>query len=307
MKLSIVTTLYESTPFIEDFYRRASHVAKQITDDYEIVMVDDGSPDDSLQIALSLVQRDPRVRVVELSRNFGHHKALMVGLSYAKGELVFLIDVDLEEAPELLESFHDQLIRVDCDVVFGYQTQRKGGFIERSGGRFAWYLIDKLYSTKIPPNQCTVRLMRRDYVDALLQHREANTVIGGLWVITGFRQIGVPITKGHRPGASYTLARRLLALLNGVTSFSTTPLILMVYMGMLFSAASFMFGMFVILQKLIYNSAVGWASLIVSIWFMGGIIVFCLGVIGIYISRIFVETKNRPYVLVRKVHQSEIR
>jgi putative glycosyltransferase len=305
MKLSIVTTLYESGPFIEEFYRRASQAAKKITDQYEIVMVDDGSPDESLKIALSLVKRDPRVRVVELSRNFGHHKALMTGIGYATGELVFLIDIDLEESPELLESFYNKLLQSDCDVVFGYQAQRKGGFIENNGGQLAWYFIGKLYSIKIPPNQCTVRLMRREYVDALLQYRESNTVIGGLWVITGFHQIGVPISKGRRPGASYTLARRIITLANGITSFSTAPLVFMVYMGMLFSFVSFMFGVFVVLQKLIYNSAVGWASLIASIWLMGGIIVFCLGVIGIYISRIFVETKNRPYVLVRRVHQSD--
>ncbi len=307
MKLSIVTTLYDSAPFIDKFYQRASQAAKQATDQYELVMVDDGSPDESLQIAVALAKRDPHVRVVELSRNFGHHKALMAGLSYAQGELIFLIDVDLEEAPELLKPFQDQLEKNDCDVVFGYQARRKGGLIESSGGRIAWYLINKLYATKIPPNQSTVRLMRRDYVDALLLHRESNTVIGGLWVITGFRQIGVPIEKGHRAGASYTLARRIVTLLNGITSFSTVPLILMVYMGMTVSFTSFLFGMFVVLQKLLYNSAVGWASLIASIWFMGGIIVFCLGIIGIYISRIFVETKNRPYVIVRKVHQSEIR
>ena len=145
--------------------------------------------------------------------------------------------------------------------------------------------------------------MRREYVEALLLHRESNTVIGGLWVITGFRQIGAPIYKEHRRETSYSFLLRFASLLNGITSFSTVPLKLMAAFGMIVSFVSFGFGVFVILDKLISNSAAGWASLIVSIWFMGGLIVFCLGVIGIYISKIFVETKNRPYVIVRKIHQ----
>ncbi|TPQ36268.1 glycosyl transferase [Bradyrhizobium guangdongense] len=303
MKLSIVTTLYRSAAHIAEFHRRASEAARGVTDDYEIVMVDDGSPDNSLQVACALAETDPHLRVVELSRNFGHHKALMAGLDHARGELCFLIDSDLEEDPALLGSFLERMQATDCDVVYGFQEQRKGGAFESAGGRFAWYWINKLYSIDIPLNQCTVRLMRREYVDALLLHRESNTVIGGLWVITGFRQLGAAITKGHRSDTTYSPRLRLGTLVNGITSFSTVPLNLMVMFGMVIAMISFAMGIVVILEKLIRNTAAGWASLIVSIWFMGGVIVFCLGVIGIYVSRIFVETKNRPYVIVRRVHQ----
>jgi putative glycosyltransferase len=303
MKLSIVTTLYKSGAYVEEFHRRASEAAQRITDDYEIVMVDDGSPDNSLDIACAITRTDNRVRVVELSRNFGHHKAMMTGLDHARGELCFLIDSDLEEDPALLGVFLDKMQSTDCDVAYGFQESRKGAMLESTGGKIAWYWINKLYSINIPVNQCTLRLMRREYVDALRLHRESNTVIGGLWVITGFRQVGVPIVKSHRRESSYSPLLRLATLINGITSFSTVPLNLMVVFGMIVSFVSFAIGIFVILEKLVYNSAAGWASLIVSIWFMGGIIVFCLGVIGIYISRIFVETKNRPYVIVRRIHQ----
>jgi putative glycosyltransferase len=303
MRLSVVTTLYKSAAHVEEFYRRASEAAARITDDYEIVMVDDGSPDTSLDIACALAAKDGRVRVVELSRNFGHHKAMMTGLDHARGELCFLIDSDLEEDPALLGGFLDRMQSTDCDVVYGFQETRKGDFLESAGGKIAWYLINKLYSIDIPVNHCTVRLMRRDYVDALLLHRESNTIIGGLWVITGFRQVGIPIAKGHRKESNYSALLRLATFLNGVTSFSTVPLHLMIAFGMIVSFLSFAFGIFVILEKLVRNTAAGWASLIVSIWFIGGVIVFCLGVIGIYISQIVVETKNRPYVIVRKIHQ----
>lgn len=152
MKLSIVTTLYKSASMVEEFHRRAGAAAESLTKDFEIVMVDDGSPDDSLAIACALARRDNRVRVVELSRNFGHHKALMTGLDYARGDWVFLIDSDLEEAPELLLEFHRQMDIADWDVAFGYQEKRQGKPFARYCGRLAWYLIDKLYSVKVVPN-----------------------------------------------------------------------------------------------------------------------------------------------------------
>lgn len=306
MKLSIVTTLYKSGAYVAEFHRRASEGARRITDDYEIVMVDDGSPDNSLDIACAIASDDSHVRVVELSRNFGHHKALMTGLDHARGELCFLIDSDLEEDPALLGRFYDTLQSGDCDVVFGYEESREGNTLKSKGGAVAWHLINRLLSIEVPRNHCTVRLMRREYVDALLLHRESNTVIGGLWVITGFRQIGIAISKKHRKETTYSFLMRLAGLVNAITSFSTVPLHLMVALGMIVSLVSFAFGIFVVLEKLIHNSAVGWASLIVSIWFMGGIIVFCLGVIGIYISKIFIETKNRPYTIVRRLHQRPV-
>ncbi|MGY8684171.1 glycosyltransferase family 2 protein [Bradyrhizobium sp. UFLA05-153] len=303
MKLSIVTTLYKSAAYVAEFHRRASEAARRITDDYEIVMVDDGSPDSSLAIACMIAVEDPHLRVVELSRNFGHHKAMMTGLSHARGELCFLIDSDLEEDPALLGSFMDKMNATDCDVVFGYEETREGNTLKSRGGAFAWHLINWLLSIDVPRNHCTVRLMRREYVDALLLHRETNTVIGGLWVITGFRQVGSAISKKHRKETTYSLLMRVASLVNAITSFSTVPLHLMVALGMAVSFASFGFGLFVILRKLIYNTAAGWASLIASIWFTGGVIVLCLGVIGLYVSKIFLETKNRPYTIVRRVHQ----
>ena len=307
MKLSIVTTLYKSGPYVEEFHRLASEAARHITDDYEIVMVDDGSPDNSLEIACAIARNDSRVRVVELSRNFGHHKAMMTGLDHARGELCFLIDSDLEENPALLGGFHDTMQSTDCDVVFGFEEGRTGSAIKSKGGAIAWHLINRLLSIDVPRNHCTVRLMRREYVDALLLHRESNTVIGGLWVITGFRQVGIAISKEHRKESSYSFLLRFAGLLNAITSFSTVPLNLMVGFGMIVSFVSFAFGIFVVLDKLVHNSAAGWASLIVSIWFMGGMIVFCLGIIGIYISKIFIETKNRPYTIVRRLHNFEAR
>ena len=126
MQLSIVTTLYNSSPYLIEFYERISIQAQELTNDYEIIFVNDGSPDDSLERALNLFQHDQHVRVIDLSRNFGHHKSMMTGLMHARGELVFLIDSDLEEEPELLGEFHKQFHESDVDVVYGVQNQEKG-------------------------------------------------------------------------------------------------------------------------------------------------------------------------------------
>jgi putative glycosyltransferase len=304
MKLSIVTTLYKSAPYVEEFHRRASEAARRITDDYEIVMVDDGSPDNSLDLACRLARSDARLRVVELSRNFGHHKAMMTGLAHAGGELCFLIDSDLEEDPAVLQEFFDRMQVTGADVIYGFQDQRKGGMGERISGSVAYRLFDLLLSHPIPRNHITVRLMKREYVDSLLLHREQETVIGGLWVITGFRQLGIAVDKQSRRQTSYSYWRRWLSLIDSVTSFSETPLVLIFYLGIMISSLSGLVGIGLIVHKIVFRGTVaGWVSVMLSVWFLGGLLIFCVGVIGIYISKIFIETKNRPYTIVRRLHQ----
>jgi putative glycosyltransferase len=303
MKLSIVTTLYKSAPYVEEFHRRASEAALRITEDYEIVMVDDGSPDNSLDVACRLAQSDSRVRVVELSRNFGHHKAMMTGLDYATGEFCFLIDSDLEEDPAVLLVFFDKMRTGDVDVVYGFQEQRKGKLRERLSGSFAYRLFDLLLSHPIPQNHITVRLMRREYVEALLRHREQETVIGGLWVITGFRQIGMLVDKKAREDTTYSYWHRWRKLIDSVVSFSETPLVAIFYLGIAISGLSALVAVGLVAHKIIFQGTIeGWVSVMLSVWFLGGLLIFCVGVIGIYISKIFIETKKRPYTIVRRIH-----
>lgn len=304
MELSVVTTLYKSAPYVEEFYRRITIEAQKITDDYEIIMVDDGSPDNSLEIALSIFENDPRLRIIELSRNFGHHKAMMTGLEHATGDLVFLIDSDLEEPPELLTYFYRQSTDEGWDVVYGYQEQkRKGGWIERHGGRLAWWFINIMLPVEIPFNHSTVRLMTKDYTQALVRHKEQKTAIGGLWVITGFHQSGVAFVKDARDESTYSFRARSLMLLDSVTSFSEIPLFAIFFLGLWILFISGIFGIYLIFRR--FSGAVlsGWVSTMVSIWFLGGLAIFCIGVVGLYISRIFIETKGRPYTIVRRIYE----
>lgn len=303
MKLSVVTTLYKTAAYTNEFYSRISAEAKKITDSYEIIFIDDGSPDNSLEIVIGLSKSDLHVKVIELSRNFGHHKAMMTGLDHAAGDLVFLIDVDLEEPPELLSEFYKKLTEENWDVVYGYQEERKGKWFEKYSGQLVWWFVDKLISVKIPhKNHCTVRLMTKNYNKALTQHKEQKTAIGGLWISTGFRQAGVPIKKGLRPQSSYNFRKRFIMLLDSITSFSETPLYFVFYLGIFILFVSGIYGVYLIAQKLMGSTQSGWSSLMVSLWFLGGLAIFSIGVVGLYISRIFIETKNRPYTIIRNIY-----
>src|SRR3954462_9074944 len=152
MKLSIVSTLYRSSATIDEFYRRAIAAAEGLSKNFELVLVNDGSPDDSRERALALHAADPRVVIVDLSRNYGHHKAMMTGLTHARGDLVFLIDSDLEEEPELLPVFADALRAADADVVYGVQHRRRGHLVERVSGWLFFGIFNALSETSIPAN-----------------------------------------------------------------------------------------------------------------------------------------------------------
>ena len=306
MDLSIVTTMYHSSSYIQEFYDRICAVAKKITDDYEIILVNDGSPDDSLDIAVSLYEKDPKVRVIDFSRNFGHHKAMMTGLMHAKGKLVFLIDCDLEEEPEILERFYtEQRKNSDVDVVYGVQKARKGGFIEKISGNIFFWMFNLFSGYPVPANLVTARLMSKRYVDSLVQHKDREVFMAGLWAITGFKQVPLMITKHDKGNTSYNLRGKISILVNSITSFSNKPLLLIFYLGSIIFFISSLAALYLVIRRVFFGVLLaGWPSLMVTIWLLGGLTIFCVGVIGIYLSRVFMETKERPYTIIRQIYES---
>ncbi len=304
MKLSVVATLYMSAPHLEEFWRRASEAARVIAeDDFEIVLVNDGSPDASLEKAVRIARDDPHAVVVDLSRNFGHHKAMMTGLAFAKGEHVFLIDSDLEEDPAWLPAFAAQLAGDRCDVVYGVQDRRKGGWFERWSGGIYYRLVPALSGLDLPRDMVTARLMTRRYVDALLLHEEREVDIGGLWALTGFVQRAHVVTKQSTSETTYTLWHRAAVLVNSITSFSNFPLVAIFYVGIaIFGVAATYSAVLIVNWIFLAKPVSGWTSLIVSIWLLGAMIISFLGIIGIYLAKMYSEVKRRPYTIVREVH-----
>jgi putative glycosyltransferase len=303
MQFSVVTTLYRSEEFVRPFYERMTKVLAESSQDFEIIFVDDGSPDRALERAKEIATQDIRVTVIELSRNFGHHRAIMTGLQHARGEKVFLIDCDLEEAPEQFPEFCQVMSSGDIDVVYGVQEVRKGAWFERASGNIFYTLFNALSSDQIPPNFVTSRLMTRKYVEALLEYRERELFLGGIFAAIGFRQVPLMVQKSSRGTSSYNFRRKMALFVNSITSFSNTPLISIFYIGMLIMCiASCAAGALFVAKIVGIPFAMGWSSLVVSIWFLGGLTIFCLGIIGIYLSKIFIETKARPYTIVRKIH-----
>lgn len=303
MELSIVTPMYQSAAYIEEFYRRVSATALTITQEFEIILVNDGSPDKVLEIALKIQQKDPRICIIDLSRNFGQHKAMMTGLAYAQGNLVFLIDCDLEIRPEILEEFHTIYKQSDADVIYGVQEARQDSFFNRLGGEWFYKLFNSFSDVKLPHNLTTVRLMSQRYVQALVAHREREVLIGGLWSITGFKQVPVEVFKQVKGSTTYHFGRKISLIVNALTSFSNRPLIYIFYLGSIIVFLSFIAAIFLVIETLRSGFLPGWPSLIVSVWMLGGLTIFCLGIVGIYVAKIFLETKQRPYTIIRHIYR----
>jgi putative glycosyltransferase len=240
---------------------------------------------------------------VDLSRNFGQHRAAMTGLRRARGRLVFQIDVDLEEEPELLTRFYEVWKAAgDADVVYGVQDRRKGGLFERASGGLFYALFNFLSPHKIPPNLLMARLMTRRYVQALVSHRETELDISSLWQITGFKQVPVTVHKHGRTTTTYTLGRKLELTMRSLT-FSNRPLLYIGALGLAILLLSALYFAYVIyVYAFVGEVPSGFTSIVISIWFLGGLIIFSLGVIAVYVSIIFNETKQRPYAIIRDVH-----
>lgn len=303
--LSVVSTLYNNEKKIGEFLHKITAQASTISDNYEIILVDDGSSDETLVRTRSFLQKYKNIRLIELSKNFGHHRAMMTGLEKAKGDYIFLIDSDLDEPPELLGKFFTLIQEKEVDVIYGCQHERKGKFIERVGGHIAWIIIDSLSEVRIPRNQSTVRLMRKKYVQSLVKHREQKTAIGGLWALTGFQQAGVHFKKNFRDESNYSFRKRLSALLDSITSFSERPLYFVFFLGVFIFTFSAVIALCLIIWRLTGTLLEGWVSILVSIWLLGGILLLCVGIIGLYISRIFIETKKRPYSIIKNEYFSD--
>lgn len=308
MKISVVTPLYKSAPYIEELHRRCVAAIRATgANQYEIIFVNDASPDNSLETARRVAQADANVIVIDLARNFGQHRAVMTGLAHATGDYVFVMDSDLEDEPEWITLFYDEMIARGCDVVYGINNNQKGGLLYSAARNFFYYVLNVLSSVSFPPNVCSARLMTRRYVAALLQFTERELFMAGIWHMTGFTQLPIEVVKQDRSATTYSMAGRINVFVNAVTAFSTRPLAFISVFGIALSAVAFFFVMWVFYKKFVHGIAIeGWASVMAAVLAIGGLSLFFNGVMAIYIAKIFIEVKQRPRSIIKDIYRNEV-
>lgn len=311
MKLSIIATLYKSSLFLEEFCQRIVAVAQQqVGNDYEIILVNDGSPDTSMQLALELKKQNPSIKVVDLSRNFGHHAAIVAGLELSVGERILLMDCDLEEEPEWLQLFSEKMNESGADVVYGVQQKRTASPASNFLGELFWSALNFMSTVRIPHNPMTCRLMTRRYVDALLTVQDRVLYLAGTFAWAGFTQMAIPLIKTPRitlQKSSYSLSRKLIQVADSFASFSVAPLMVLFLTGLLIWVGSVVFALGILIEKVLFPETIlsGFTSIMISVWFLGGTIILGTGIIGLYIAKIFQEAKRRPLYIVRKIYGCE--
>jgi putative glycosyltransferase len=303
MKLSVVTTLYKSKNNIEEFINRLSKVLDQLNVLYEVIFVDDGSPDESSEIVKKLSHKLNNVSLYRLTRNFGHHEAALEGLLRAQGDYVVIMDCDLEEMPEWIPDMWKEIqINENVDMVYCVNDTRRGSYLSRVGGWVFYRMFNFLAEVTITPNLMTARIMSRRYIESLKEFKEKVIFLAGIYELVGFNKKYIVRQKLQRNQTTYSHWRRYSLLVKSISSFSSLPLQMIFYVGIGITSISFLAAIFLIYNWAMSKSyAPGWASVVVSIWLVGGIIISFIGIISIYFSTIFQEVKDRPRTLIKSV------
>jgi len=303
MVLSIVVPCYNEEAVIAEFHRRVVASLAGIESDLEIIYTDDGSRDQTANILRELQQKDRRVRVVSLSRNFGHQLAVTAGLEHARGDAVVIIDADLQDPPEVIPEMIERW-RDGYQVVYGLRVRRAGETtFKRWSAKLFYRLLNRLSEIEIPPDVGDFRLLDRQIVDVLLAMPERDRFLRGMISWVGFKQVAVIYDREpRRAGTSkYPLMKMLGFALDSVISFSFAPLRLAIWVGFGAIAASFAGIIYALIIRLYTTEWVrGWASIFTAILFLGGIQLITLGIVGEYVGRIYAEVKMRPLYVVRE-------
>lgn len=295
--ISVVVPAYNEQEVLPEFHVRLCAVFDNLVYDAEVVYVNDGSTDETLQVLLGLREHDCRVAIVDLSRNFGKEIALTAGLNKAEGDAVIVIDADLQDPPELIPTLLTEWEN-GYDVVYAQRLRRSGeSFLKKGTARSFYWLMQRVGRVKIPEDTGDFRLLSRRAVEALNTLNEQHRFMKGLFTWIGYHQKAVPYCRDPR-GAGKT-KWNYWGLLNlaieGITSFTTAPLRIATFIGVLTAIGAFGYGAYMLAQTLIYGNPVpGYPSLIVIVLFLGGVQLMAMGVVGEYVGRIFNETKRRP-------------
>jgi glycosyltransferase involved in cell wall biosynthesis len=306
--VSLVVPVFNEEEVIGVFYERASKALQAIEDlSYELIFVDDGSRDTSLAQLTAFAAKDPCVRVIKLSRNFGHQIAISAGIDLARGDCVAVIDADLQDPPEVIAAMVKQW-QQGFDVVYGVRSDRAGETRLKLWTASMFYrLMGRLTNIHIPANVGDFRLMSRRVVDQVKTLREKDRFVRGLVSWVGFKQTGVVYSRDARYAGEtkYPFRKMLKFSFDGITSFSTVPLKLATWMGSATAVLAVIYLISVFVQWVLGYTVEGWATIMVAILFMGSVQLICLGILGEYLGRVFNEVKPRPMYVIEEVLSSK--
>tara|TARA_B100000242_G_scaffold99167_2_gene68315 strand:- start:1179 stop:2087 length:909 start_codon:yes stop_codon:yes gene_type:complete len=299
MHLSIVTTSYNSASTITNFFSELKKVISELNiSDYEVIVVDDGSKDETVEILKKIKENFNNLKIIILSKNYGHHKALITGLNESIGKLIFLLDSDLEENPSELKNLLKEI--ENYDFVYGIQKKRAAGLITNFFGNIFYKLFNFVSSAEIPRNLMTMTLMKYKVKEELDRFKEKEIFFHGILHTIGFKKKGIIIDKTFKGKTAYTLSKKLNLFFDAITSFSSLPLKIFFYLGLIISSISAVYAIYLIFRYLSFKiSVAGFTTLAVLVLFFGGLIILGIGILGIYIQKIFLEVKNRPRVTVK--------
>lgn len=300
--ISIVSPVHNEEDLVEEFVQRVSHVVKDFN--WELILVDDGSTDNSYKLISQLAQKDPRVKPIKLSRNFGHQPAITCGIEYAQGDAVIILDSDLQDPPEVILDFIKKWSE-GFDVVYGQRNSRSGeSFFKKVTAAVFYRFLNRLSETKFPVDTGDFRLIDRKVVDALKSMNEKNRYLRGMVAWVGFNQVAVLYDREPRPKGKtkFGLLKMLNFATDGLFSFSTKPLKIANLMSISFTLLAILFAGYLLYQKLVHpdRSVPGFISTVLLISAVAGLQFFVMGILGSYIGRIYKEIKDRPIYIVEK-------
>jgi glycosyltransferase involved in cell wall biosynthesis len=301
--ISVVVPTFDEEAVLAAFHRRLAATLDQLREPAEIVYVNDGSRDATLEVLGFLRAADPRVAVLDLSRNFGKEVALTAGLHHARGEAVIAIDADLQDPPEIIPRLIARWRESGADVVYAQRVSRAGeGPLKRGTARLFYLLMQKVGRIHIPPDTGDFRLLSRRAVEALRDYPEHHRFMKGLFTWIGFDQVAVTYERDprHAGTSKWSWLRLLNLAIEGITSFTATPLRFASVLGLLIASVAFVYGLYIIYITIRYGEQVaGYPSLMTAVLFLGGVQLTAIGILGEYLGRVFYETKRRPLYHVK--------
>jgi len=308
MELSVVTSLYKSETYIAVFLNRIIEIIKKLNiKEYEIIIIDDGCPNQSGQIVKNFVDENKNIKLFELSKNYGQHKAQMEGLKLSKGDLVYLTCSDLEEDPEILEKLWNYLkTRQDVAVVIGKIDNIPRSLISNFFANIFYIIFNFLSDLEISRYETLSRLMRRKYVDAIKEYQETNIFITAVFKDVGFVQHKLPVNKIYKGHSGYTFLKKITLSINAILQFSSKPLVYIFYLGVFITFLTVLISIWFLIQKFFTSNVLtGFTSIILAIFFVGGVITTSIGVVSIYLSQMFTELKKRPRCIIKNKYLKE--